>query len=206
MSTRLIIDDFSEINIVNKSHRQILTDQKAVHFAALNTAFTAAVFTISIQFEHEQVKCLHYDQLSSSSKHWKKMLKHSFKNKFLTAVNRKYSNLEHQDTFHYVNYFTASSKTLSLKWVFIYKFDENNYLIKFKARICVHKDLQNSTKLDIYTIILIARALHVLMIIIAAFNSEAVQWDAVNIFTNSILEKESVYTNYLKEFKKVSKI
>jgi len=45
ISTRLIIDDFSEINIVNKSCRKTFTDQKVIHFVALNTAFTAAVFT-----------------------------------------------------------------------------------------------------------------------------------------------------------------
>ena len=48
MSMRLIIDDLSEINIVDDLHRQTLTDQKVIHFAALNTAFTAAVFAISI--------------------------------------------------------------------------------------------------------------------------------------------------------------
>ena len=134
------------------------------------------------------------------------MLDHSYKNDFLTAVKKKYMNLEHQNTFCHVNHFTVSSKTLSLKWVFIYKFDENSYLTKFKTRICVCEDLQNSAELDIYTAILTARALHVLMTITAAFDLEAVQWDAVNIFTNSILEEDPVYTDYLKEFEKESKI
>ena len=69
MSTRSIIDDLSEINIVDSSHRQISTDQKAVNFAALNTAVAAAVFATGIKFECEQVKCLHCDQLSLLSKH-----------------------------------------------------------------------------------------------------------------------------------------
>jgi len=133
------------------------------------------------------------------------MLEHSFKDEFLTAVKKKYTNLEHWNTFQHVSCFTTA-KTLSLKWVFIYKFDENGYLIKFKARICVCKDLQNSAELDIYTAILTARALCVLMTITAAFDLKAVQWDAVNVFTNSILEEDSVYTDCLKEFEKQSKI
>ena len=104
------------------------------------------------------------------------MLDHSFKDEFLTAVKKKYTNLEHQNTFCHVSHSTVSStKTLSLKWVFIYKFDENDYLIKFKARICVHEDLQNLTKLDTYVVMLAARVLCVLMTITAAFDLEAVQ-------------------------------
>jgi len=206
ISTRSIINDFSEINIIDDSCRQILIDQKAVNFATLNIAVAAAVFATDIKFEHKQVKHLHHDQLSLSSKHWKKMLDHSYKDEFLTAVKKKYMNLEHWDTFCHVSHFTASSKTLLLKWVFIYKFDKNDYLIKFKARICVHKDLQNSAELDIYAAMLAARALHVLMTITAAFDLEAVQWNAVNIFTNSILEKDSIYIDCSKEFEKESKI
>jgi len=110
-SMRLIIDDLSEINIIDNPHRQTLTDQKAVHFAT----FITAVFTTDIKFECEQVKCLHHNQLSLSSRHWKKMLDHSFKDEFLTAANKKYMNLECWNTFQHVSCFTASSKTLSLK-------------------------------------------------------------------------------------------
>ena len=78
------------------------------------------------------------------------MLEHSFKNEFLTAAKKKYRDLEHWNIFSHVNCSTASFKILSLKWVFIYKLDENNYLIKFKARICVRGDLQNSDELDTY--------------------------------------------------------
>ena len=103
------------------------------------------------------------------------MLEHSFKNEFLTAAKKKYRDLEHQDIFFHVNHSTTSSKILPLKWIFIYKLDENNYLTKFKARICVHRDLQNSDELNTYTAMLAAKTLHVLMAITAAFNLEAVQ-------------------------------
>jgi len=53
---------------------------------------------------------------------------------------------------------------------------------------------------------LAARTLCVLMTITAAFDLEAVQWNAVNVFTNSILEEDSVYTDCSEEFEKQNKI
>ena len=61
-------------------------------------------------------------------------------------------------------------------------------------------------KLDTYAAMLAARALRVLMIITAAFDLEAVQWDAVNTFTNSILEGDPVYTDCPEGFEKKGKI
>ena len=48
-STRLIINDFSEINIVDDSHRQILTDQRVIYFTVFAVKkFAAAVFATDI--------------------------------------------------------------------------------------------------------------------------------------------------------------
>jgi len=88
---------------------------------------------------------------------------------------KEYTNLERRDTFRHVSRSTASSKTLPLKWVFTYKFDEDGYLTKFKARICVRGDLQDPAELDTYAATLAARALRALMTITAAFDLEAVQ-------------------------------
>ena len=96
MLTRLIIDNLSEINIVDDSCRWTLIDQRAIHFAAFAVEkFAAAIFATNIKFECEQAKYLHYNQLSLSSKHQKKMLDHSFRDEFLTAVKKKYMNLKH---------------------------------------------------------------------------------------------------------------
>ena len=53
--------------------------------------------------------------------------------------------------------------------------------------------MQDPDELDTYAATLAARTLRALMAITAAFNLEAVQWDAVNAFTNSLLEGDPVY-------------
>ena len=58
---------------------------------------------------------------------------------------------------------------LLLLWVFKYKYDTDDYLIKFKIYLCVRDNLQ-STEQDIYIVILTAQMFQALMIIAAAFN------------------------------------
>ena len=84
-------------------------------------------------------------------------------------------------------------------WVFIYKFDTNEFLSKFKAWICVHDDLQEPIHHDTYAAMLAGRIFQALMAIAAVFNLKMYQWDAVNVFTNSEME-ETVYCGCLKEF------
>ncbi len=79
-----------------------------------------------------------------------------------------------------------------MTWVFIYKFDTEGYLIKYKACLCVRDDLQDPTHLDTYATTLAAHLFWMLIAIMAAFNLEARQYDAVNAFTNSLLD-EVVY-------------
>ena len=74
-------------------------------------------------------------------------------------------------------------------WVFTYKFDTNGLLDKYKARLCVRGDLQDPTQLDTYATTLAARIFRTLMAIMAAFDLEAHQYDAVNAFTNSSLDE-----------------
>ena len=69
------------------------------------------------------------------------MLCHPYKKGFLATVNKKYSNLECQNTFWVVKLIIAISKLLLLMWVFIYKFDDDDYFIKYKARIVTQDDL-----------------------------------------------------------------
>jgi hypothetical protein len=61
---------------------------------------------------------------------------------------------------------------LPLKWVFSYKFDEDSYLYKFKARLVVRGDLQHEYG-DIYAATLAARVFRLLIAIAAAFSLRA---------------------------------
>ena len=61
---------------------------------------------------------------------------------------------------------------LLLLWVFIYKYDTDRYLLKFKAYICIHRDLQRPDNQTIYTTMLAAHIFYALMAVTAAFDLE----------------------------------
>jgi len=70
--------------------------------------------------------------------------------------------------------------------VFKYKLDNQGYLAKYKARICVQGDLQ-TTQEDTYAATLATRIFRALIAIAAYFNLEIRQYNAVNAFTNAEL-------------------
>jgi hypothetical protein len=80
-------------------------------------------------------------------------------------------------------------------WVFTYKLDEDGYLVKFKARLVVRGDLQQSEFKDTYAATLAARVFRALMAIAAYFDLEIQQFDAINAFTNSEID-ELIYIRY----------
>ncbi|KAL1952902.1 hypothetical protein VTO42DRAFT_3967 [Malbranchea cinnamomea] len=89
---------------------------------------------------------------------------------------------------------------LPLKWVWTYKFDDDGFLTKYKAKLCVRGDLQDPIELDRRACILAARAFRVLMAISAAFDLDIEQLDAVNAFCNSDID-ELVYVEEPPGFK-----
>ncbi|KAK6218078.1 reverse transcriptase domain protein [Colletotrichum tabaci] len=83
-------------------------------------------------------------------------------------------------------------RILPLKWVFTYKTNKHGYLQRFKARICVCGDLQPLNGMETYASTLAGRSFRSLMAIVARFDLETLQLDAVNAFTNATLD-ETVY-------------
>ena len=73
-------------------------------------------------------------------------------------------------------------------WVYRYKFDENGWLVKFKARLVARGDLQH-TMMDTFAATLAARLFRFLMALAAAFGLETRQYDAVNAFANALIDE-----------------
>jgi hypothetical protein len=73
--------------------------------------------------------------------------------------------------------------------MFKYKFDIDDYLKKFKTRLCVKNDLQSIDQ-NIYAITLIVKTFRVLIIISIVFNLEIWQYDAISIFINNEIDEE----------------
>ena len=71
-----------------------------------------------------------------------------------------------------------------MKWVFIYKLDKTESLIKCKARICARGDLQEANLESTYAATLAARAFRIAMAVAARFDLEVCQLDIVNAFLN----------------------
>ena len=63
----------------------------------------------------------------------------------------------------------ARKNFISTTWVFKYKFDTENFLIKYKAYLCVKDDLQ-STEQNVYVATLTYKIFRVLMTIVNVWN------------------------------------
>ena len=63
----------------------------------------------------------------------------------------------------------AKKTFILITWVFKYKFDTENFLIKYKAYLCVRSDLQNIEQ-DVYTITLTYKIFRAFMTIINVWN------------------------------------
>jgi hypothetical protein len=85
--------------------------------------------------------------------------------------------------------------------MFKYKFDTNEFVEKFKARLCFKNDLQMIHQ-DIYAIKLTARTFRAWMIIATAFDFDIWQYDAMNAFINNSIDTK-IYNECLDDFVKL---
>jgi hypothetical protein len=67
----------------------------------------------------------------------------------------------------------AESFVIPTCWVFTYKFDEEGYLLKYKARLVVRGDLQPKQDEETYVATLAAQVFQFLIALAAYFNLEA---------------------------------
>ena len=206
---RSIIEDLSEQNVIEKScQKKQNSECWAAYFSKLECsqklfAYHTA-FAADLQHDLQQQNHLHRDWLLPEFCTWKKILTHQYKTEFLTAASREYNALKQWETFCSVQKIAAILKTLFLIWKFIYKFDTDKFLTKFKAWICVHENLQKSTQHDIYAVTLAAYVFHIIIVIVAVFDLKIYQWNAVSVYINCFLN-EIVYTDYSEDFEKVRK-
>jgi hypothetical protein len=157
-----------------------------------------ATFSIDLKRSKQKksnISKLHKNDLLVESRYWKQMLRYRFSQKFQIAVQKKFSELEKKALF------SEWKKRINqefLIWMFKYKFDIDDYLKKFKTRLCVKNDFQ-STNQNIYAITLIAKTFRVLMIISIVFNLKIWQYNVVNAFINSEIDEE-LYSECSNEF------
>lgn len=108
---------------------------------------------------------------------------------FIAAMQREITDVKRKDTYRrmaWKDFNAQDNEVLPLLWVFKYKLDNDGYLTKYKARICVRGDLQTTAE-ETYAATLATRVFRALMAIAAYFNMEIRHYDAVNAFTNALL-------------------
>lgn len=164
--------------------RRMTAKAKDLKLSTLVTEFNAFIVGKS-----KNIPRLHQSELPPPPSNWKKLKDHPYSQSFLDAMEIEYNSLLEKDTFKEIRQ-TDSMHPIPLKWVYTYKFDESGYLVKFKARICVRGDLQPKTDEETYASTLAFQVFRLLMSLVALFDLETIQADAVNAFCNSPLDDE----------------
>ena len=92
-----------------------------------------------------------------------------------------------------------------LKWVFIYKYDADGFLIKHKARLIVRGDMQKMDNQDVYAATLTFKMFRTLVALMTAFSLETRQLNAVNAFLNAHND-EAIYCYMSDGYRQPKKI
>jgi hypothetical protein len=133
----------------------------------------------------------HQSQLPKEPRFYQDVMKlpSPHKEGFISAMHHEIKTIRRKGTYNrlpWKDLDAENNEVLPLIWVFKYKLDNEGYLKKYKARICVRGDLQ-STAEETYAATLAIRCFRALMAIAAYFNMEIRHYDAVNAFTNAWL-------------------
>ncbi len=149
----------------------------------------------------------HVSDFSSSSIHWRKMLKHLYAAQWQKAAQIEYDAINDKSIWITIDRSkTQRMKITSLKWIFIYKTDSDDFLLKFKARIMIREDLQIiDNAQNVYAATLASKIFRMLMIMMIVYRLKTRQLDAVNAFLNAIND-EIVYCYMFDDYKQSKKV
>jgi hypothetical protein len=150
----------------------------------------------------------HINNMSKSFLHWRIMLRHSHAEKFLKIAEMKYDVIETKRIWKIVDK-RNHYKLISLKWIFIYKSDFDDFLFKYKACIVIRDDLQKvNNAQNVYVATFASKIFRMMMTFVADFHFKIRQLNVVNVFWN-VFNDEKIYyhmSNKYKQFKKILKL
>jgi nucleoside diphosphate kinase len=134
------------------------------------------------------------------------MLRHFHAKRFRKAAQIEYDAIENRDIWQIVDRLkNEDHQIISLKWIFTYKTDSNDYLIKYKARIVIRSDLQMIDSQNVYAITLISKVFRISMTLVAAFNLKTRQLNAINAFLNAHND-ELIYCQIFDDYRLDEKV
>jgi hypothetical protein len=192
---------FANTTWINEKMKKILVFHTAL-MIVLNTK--TSIFEIKMTSSSK----FHINNLSKSSLHWRAMLRHLHAEKFLKVAQMKYNAIKTKKTWKIVDKWN-DYKLISLKWIFIYKSDSNDFLFKYKARIVIRDDLQKvNNAQNVYAATFALKIFRMMMTFVADFHLKIKQLNVVNVFVNVFNDKK-IYchmSNEYKQFKKILKL
>ncbi|KAM4067341.1 reverse transcriptase (RNA-dependent DNA polymerase) [Hirsutella rhossiliensis] len=172
---------------------RIQAREKSHPSASFHSAFRAA-----------REERLHKRSLPPEPRSWRELDSHPFGDQFILAGKTEVDALFSRGTFKPVRrdqIDPTAGRPLPLTWAFKYKFNKHGYLTKFKSRLCVRGDLQETDSRDTYAATLAARNFRIMMALMCKFDLESRHLDAVNAFVNAELD-ELVYVEFPDGFKR----
>jgi hypothetical protein len=144
----------------------------------------------------------HRDELPPPPECFRKVWDHPLSEGFNHAMRVELEGLRSKGTYQDIEMPRDQGiQVLPLMWVYTYKFDQDGFLIKCKARICVRGDLQTISAEEKRAATLAARTARTLFALVAAYDLDLRQRDAVNAFLNSKL-RTPIYTRLPEGFSK----
>jgi hypothetical protein len=155
--------DFANTTWISEKMKKILV---------FHTALMIVFNTKTSEFEIKTTSSFkfHINNLSKSSLHWRIMLRHSHAEEFIKVARMKYNVIEMKKTWKIIDK-RHDYKLISLKWIFIYKSDSNDFLFKYKARIVIRDDLQKvNNAQNVYAATFALKIFRMKMILVADFH------------------------------------
>lgn len=141
--------------------------------------------------ESAPIKQIHRNELPPEPMNYREVAKHPLSHLFIDAMDIELQSLEAKGTWK-AEKRPANIFIIPSIWVYKYKFGDDGFLKKVKARLCVQGNKQVLSHSDTRAATLAARCFRTLMALVAAFGLEMKQYDAINAFVNSFLD-EVVY-------------
>ena len=167
-----------------------------------------ATFFAAFMIETNRINInqFHFSSLSDSFFNWRTMLKHFHVNEFFETAKIEYSILKIRKTWIIIDKNDNQMiNSVSLKWIFTYKINENDYFSKYKTRLIIRNDFQKFDIQNVYAITLTIKIFKFLMTLTIAFDFRTHQLNAVNAFFNA-QNDDSIYCFFSDDYRKSKKI
>ena len=118
---------------------------------------------------------------------------HKFMKEWLKAEGQEYIFHDENGTWEIVIFLPQGVFALPTKWVYKYKLDDAGKLVRFKARLVVCGNRQNSNFWrETYAAVARSTTLKILLALVAALDLECDQADVVTAFLNGKLDHDEI--------------